>query len=64
MAQDDYNEQEMELLKDKRKLKYQQKEQELAHQDEIRTICMVRSTNCSIEAKYICKRYFSTHLIY
>jgi hypothetical protein len=49
MAQDDYNEQEMELLKDKRKLKYQQKEQELAHQDEIQTLCMVRSAYYSIE---------------
>jgi hypothetical protein len=48
MAQDDYSEQEMELLKDKRKLKYQQKEQELAHQDEIQTISMVRSANCSV----------------
>jgi hypothetical protein len=48
MAQDDYNEQEMELLEDKRKLKYQQKEQELAHQDEIRAICMVRSADCSM----------------
>jgi hypothetical protein len=46
MAQDDYNEQEMELLRDKKKLKSQQKEQELAHQDEIRTLCMVRSFNC------------------
>jgi hypothetical protein len=51
MAQDDYNEQEMELLKDKRKLKSQQKEQELANQDEIRTICMVRSVYFSIPSK-------------
>jgi hypothetical protein len=45
MAQDDYNEQEMELLRDKRKLKTQQKEQGLAHQDEIQTICMVRGAD-------------------
>ncbi|KDR18764.1 growth arrest-specific protein 8 [Zootermopsis nevadensis] len=43
MAQDDYNEQETELLRDKRKLKSQQKEQELSHQDEIRTIFMNHS---------------------
>jgi len=48
MAEDDYTEQEMELLRDKRKLKSQQKEQELAHVDEIRTICMVRGPNHSI----------------
>ena len=48
MAQDDYTEQEMELLRDKRKLKSQQKEQELAHEDEIRTICMVRGPDHSI----------------
>ena len=42
MAQDDYTEQEMELLRDKRKLKSQQKEQEMGHVDEIQTICMVR----------------------
>ncbi|XP_023717427.1 dynein regulatory complex subunit 4 isoform X2 [Cryptotermes secundus] len=64
MAQDDYNEQEMELLKDKRKLKYQHKEQELAHEDEIRAICMKHSEELNkvratfeveareIEAKY------------
>jgi hypothetical protein len=48
MAHDDYNEQEMELLRDKRTLKSQQKEQELAHQDKIQTICMVRGTDHSI----------------
>jgi hypothetical protein len=48
MAQDDYSEQEMELLKDKRKLKSQQKEQELAYQDRIRKICMVRGAYCPV----------------
>jgi hypothetical protein len=51
MAKDDYNEQETELLRDKRKLKSQQKEQELAHQDEIRTICMVKSAYFSVPRK-------------
>ena len=50
MAQDDYNEQEIELLKDKRKLKSQQKEQEMAHQDDIQTICMVRGAEDSIQS--------------
>jgi len=53
MAQDDYTEQEMELLGDKRKLKSQQKEQELAHVDEIRTICMVRGPDHSIQSQAI-----------
>jgi len=53
MAQDDYTEQEMELLRDKRKLKSQQKEQELTHVDEIRTICMVRGSNHSIHSQVI-----------
>ncbi|PSN52192.1 Growth arrest-specific protein 8 [Blattella germanica] len=47
MAQDDYNEQEMELLKDKRELKSQLKEQEVTHQDEVRTIQMNHSEEIS-----------------
>ncbi|GFG33238.1 hypothetical protein Cfor_04551 [Coptotermes formosanus] len=64
MAQDDYNEQEMELLRDKRKLKTQQKEQGLAHQDEIQTICMNHSEELSkiratfeVEAREIEEKY-------
>ncbi|KAJ9601822.1 hypothetical protein L9F63_000004 [Diploptera punctata] len=47
MAQDDYNEQEMELLKDKKELKSQLKEKKMSHQDEIRTIRMNHSEEVS-----------------
>lgn len=41
MAQDDYGEQEMELLRDKKDLKARLKEQELAKQDELRNVKLV-----------------------
>ena len=45
MAQDNYNEQEMELLKDKKELKNQLKDKHVEHQDEIKTIRMVNLEN-------------------
>lgn len=45
MAQDDHTEQEMELLKDKKDLKAQVREQELAHQEEMRTVKLVSPNN-------------------
>jgi hypothetical protein len=41
MAQDDHTEQERELLRDKRDLKAQMREQELAHQDQIKSLKLV-----------------------
>lgn len=40
-AQDDYSEQERELLKDKKELKELNREQELAHQEQIRALKLV-----------------------
>ncbi|KAJ3619672.1 hypothetical protein MTP99_005336 [Tenebrio molitor] len=47
MAQDDHTEQERELLRDKRDLKAQMREQELAHQDQIKSLKLQQSEEIS-----------------
>ncbi|RZC42859.1 growth arrest-specific protein 8 [Asbolus verrucosus] len=48
MAQDDHTEQERELLRDKRDLKAQMREQELSHQDQVKSLKLQQSEEISI----------------
>ena len=56
MAQDDHILQENELIKDKRELKRLQKEQDLAHINEIKTLKLVRK---KYKISFIIIKYFT-----